>query len=436
MTVTLIAVWAGCVGPWPEDVVPSTIDSDFTLTSNRIWRLQEPVFVVGDAVLTIEPGTRVVGTQGSALIVTRNATLEARGTVDEPILFTSDQPSGERAPGDWGGLVLLGSAPTNEDDPQLEGLDETDVRGIFGGDDPEDSCGALTYARIEYAGFFLNRDSDLNGLTLGGCGSGTIIDYVQTHRTLDDGVEVVGGTVGLRHVLITYPEGDGLDWEGGWRGRAQFLIVQTNGDSTTAIAGENEEDEPDATPRSNPTLFNVTLLGDADPQGASRGLVLADGSAATFRNSIIGGFPGEALDIRGRDSATLANNDITRMTNTIVFESGPNGDTFFLDEKGDDDDDNGLIERDWFEQPDADNLLSADRLMPDGLAIVDLEVAPDEPEEPVFTLNLDAVPADLPTAPVEQDRFWDESANFHGAVRPDTPPGEAWWQGWTRFDPR
>ena len=125
--------------------------------------------------------------------MTRDASLHAAGTADVPIVFTSASRKAP-APRRWGGLVMLGSAPVNQADAHIEGVPANDTRGSFGGDDADGSCGVLEYARIEFAGFEVYANNELNGLTLGGCGSGTIVRHVQVHRSLDDGVEMFGGT--------------------------------------------------------------------------------------------------------------------------------------------------------------------------------------------------------------------------------------------------
>ncbi|HAJ43650.1 MAG TPA: hypothetical protein DCM00_13520, partial [Alcanivorax sp.] len=196
----------------------------------------------------------------SALVITRGASLHAAGNADMPIVFTSGQPQGTRAPGDWGGVVLLGSAPVNQADAHIEGVPANDTRGSFGGDDADGSCGVLEYARIEFAGFEVYANNELNGLTMGGCGSGTIIRHVQVHRSLDDGVEMFGGTADLRHVLITGAGDDSLDWDWGWRGRVQFLIAQQHPNSgDNAFEADNNGNQHDAEPMSEPVMYNVTL---------------------------------------------------------------------------------------------------------------------------------------------------------------------------------
>lgn len=175
--------------------VDADITADTTWSSGSRYILEKTIYVE-NASLTIEPGVVVEGESGSALVVTADAKLFVRGRADSPVVFTSAKPEGARARGDWGGVVLLGRAPVNEPNASIEGLPEGETRGGFGGSDVNDSCGVIEYARIEFAGFEVYKDNELNGLTLGGCGKHTIVRNVQVHRALDDGIEIFGGNGG------------------------------------------------------------------------------------------------------------------------------------------------------------------------------------------------------------------------------------------------
>ena len=289
--------------------VDQDITADATWTADKTYILATHVFVRG-ATLTIEPGTLVKGENDSSLVITTSARLVAEGSASEPILFTSAQPEGGRAAGDWGGLVLLGLAPINVagGSEVIEGFD-AGTEGIeYGGDDAAHDCGSLEYVRIEFAGFELSTDNELNALTLGGCGSDTHIDFIQTHLGADDGVEFFGGTASASHLLVTQPDDDGIDWDFGWSGGAQFVVVQQN-----AVVGnhgfesDNNENDNDATPRSNPTIWNVTLIGsDAEPGEAGKtqgGMMLRRGTGGSINNAIIAYFADWAVDVA--DFATV-----------------------------------------------------------------------------------------------------------------------------------
>src|SRR5262245_26270583 len=177
------------------------------ITEDTVWEdcdyyLRELIYVENGATLTVRSGTTVFGDEGTALIVTSGSKLESRGTEFEPVVFTSSQPEGMRAPGNWGGVALLGRAVVNEPNALLEGVPDVS-RAEYGGTDDAWNCGVLQYTRIEFGGFPIATDNELNGLTLAGCGSDTLIDHVQVHFGDDDGVEVFGGSVNLKYVVVT-----------------------------------------------------------------------------------------------------------------------------------------------------------------------------------------------------------------------------------------
>ncbi|MEP0615975.1 MAG: hypothetical protein ABJC99_10470, partial [Marinobacter sp.] len=154
--------------------IDTDITTDATWKTGSRYILEETIYVE-NASLTIEPGVTVEGENGSALVVTPSAKLFSRGKANNPVVFTSARAEGKRARGDWGGVVLLGLAPVNEAGAAIEGLPAGETRGSFGGTDVSHSCGVLEYTRIEFAGFEVYKDNELNGLTLGGCGKNTIV---------------------------------------------------------------------------------------------------------------------------------------------------------------------------------------------------------------------------------------------------------------------
>jgi len=282
-------------------------------TADHIYVLEGHVFITSGT-HTIDPGVVVQGKNGSSLVITKEATLAATGTAAAPIVFTSAQAT--PASGDWGGVVLLGKAPINVvgGTNNVEGFATSyGDRIAYGGTDTAHNCGTLKYARIEYAGFALAVDNELNGLTLGGCGTTSNIDYVQVHLGLDDGVEVFGGTVDLKHIIITQPDDDGLDWDRGWTGRAQFVIVQQKtGRGDKAIEADNNNNNNELTPRSAPEIWNMTLIGAdgaaSDPQG---GIHLRRGTAGKINNTIVAYFTRFAVDLDGASSVGQYGSNLT-----------------------------------------------------------------------------------------------------------------------------
>lgn len=329
-----LTLTTGCPGPVdPEPTTPAceatlgaVINQDCTLRSGQTYTLTQPTFVA-NAVLTLEPGARILGNRGSALVITPTGRIEANGTAQSPIVFTSSQALGQRAPGDWGGLVLLGRAPINVAGGKefIEGFvasDDPQRSTEYGGTDNAHNCGTLRYVRIEFAGFELAPDNELNGLTLGGCGTATTVDYVQSHMGSDDGVEIFGGTVNVKHLVITGADDDSLDWDLGYTGNIQYLIIQQHpnrGDN--AVEADSNGDAPSAQPRSRPTIWNATLVGSTSPQNPI-GLFLREGTGGFFHNFIITNFGTGAVDVIDADSSALFPNDLA-IRNSIFFANGP-----------------------------------------------------------------------------------------------------------------
>ncbi len=281
--------------------VKGAITADTTWKAENTYVLTEHIFVEGGT-LTIEPGTQVLGKQGSSLVITRDAKINAVGTKEKPIVFTSSEAAGQRLSGDWGGVVLLGRARLNVEGGEsfIEGFAAgSDERTKYGGTDDAHDCGSLKYARIEFAGFKLINNSELNGLTVGGCGSNTELDYVQVHRGTDDGIEFFGGTTNLKHAIVSLTEDDGVDWDFGFSGKIQFLVVQQGGEiGNNGFESDSNEAEHNAEPRSAPQIWNATLIGrTAGGPEKSIGMTLRRGTAGKLNNFILQGFSAGAVDI-------------------------------------------------------------------------------------------------------------------------------------------
>jgi hypothetical protein len=402
--------------------ISGSIIEDTIWRAQTTYRLTGPVFVEGKARLTIEPGTRIIGEFGSALIVTRDAQIYARGQSNEPIVFTSAKPAGERQRGDWGGIVLLGNASINQPSGHIEGVDKEDVRGHFGGQVDSDSCGVLEYVRIEFAGFEVFADNELNGLTMGGCGHNTIARHVQVHQAADDGVEMFGGTADLKNIVITGAKDDSLDWDMGWRGRVQFLVIQQHGDAgDNGFEADNWKKNHSAEPRSNPTMYNVTMIGSDNPDSGQRAMNLRRGTSGEFHNFIITGHSKELLDIRDLETATLARQGELKFSHTIAYGIGDNGNNYFSSETGSKDDDGGFKEAIFFSAQENINF-GADPLLPLAQKI----------DSPNFVPSAGSPAEQLFTSP-PQEEFWDENVNYAGAVRPGINPESSWLYGWTAY---
>lgn len=292
------------------EITAEDITQDTVFEAACTFILTRETYVV-DAELSIEAGTEIQGDQGSALIITNTGRIDASGTSDAPIVFTSSALASEAAPGDWGGVVLLGKARLSWGDTtcdgeagecvgSVEGIAPGNPRGAFGGNADTHDCGTMQYVRIEYAGFQFGDDNELNGLTVGGCGDQTTLSYIQVHRGLDDGVEFFGGTASIDHLIVTGPGDDGLDWDQGWRGKADNLIVHhfsSNTSSPNGIEADNQgSGDNNVQPRSAPEVSNATIIGDGRVEGS--GVVTRVGTWGILDGLVVVGFGGAGYDMR------------------------------------------------------------------------------------------------------------------------------------------
>lgn len=340
-------------GATTEQSLEGALD-DITLTKDTRWRLKGIVSIPNGKTVTIEPGTTIVGDKETlgTLVVQQGGKLVAEGTKDEPIVFTSGLPVGERSAGDWGGLVLLGRAPINEPggSAEVEGFSDPQV---YGGSDPADSSGSLAYVRIEFSGIEIAPDNEINGLTLAGVGSGTKIDHVMVKVTLDDCYEFFGGTVNAKH-LVCYRNGDdGFDFDQGYTGSLQYLFLQqdpSTADETNGLECDNDASDPTVTPITNPTISNITLCGQNGDQAKQQyGFLFRRGFHATVANAIVMGFEA-GVDFRDAPATEVSLTDTVFFGNTVnniaYAEDKPKTDGGLPDE----DDDGGLDEVAWFNE--------------------------------------------------------------------------------------
>jgi len=314
--------------------ISGTITSDLTLTSNNIYALDGAVFVGNDkadsATLTIEAGTTIFGRSGGDyLVVSRDSEIEANGTSSAPIVFTSSQDveGAATSSGQWGGIVLLGNAQSNKCPTdgsscalQVEGVEEG---AVFGGTDDTDSSGSLRYVVVKHAGFEIAPDNELNGITFGGVGSGTTVEFIQVHENADDGIEFFGGTVNAKYVVLTANKDDSVDWDNGFRGNLQYVLVKhadNDGEANRAIEADNDGSTPNKTPQSDVTIANMTIIGNgfdtADKD--SEGVYLREGTKAQLHNFVITGAAGECLEFEAGLTVDQAIAGDTVFTNSVV----------------------------------------------------------------------------------------------------------------------
>ncbi len=302
---------AACVEENGACVLEGAILENTTLTADKAWLLRSAVSVgddSSDVTLTIEAGTTIYGESATNgfLVVTRGAKINAVGTATAPVVFTSDQAVGSRARGDWGGVVLNGKGLLNACSDgaspcEAEGEGGT---GVYGGDDNSDSSGTLKYVRIEFGGTEISPDNEINGLSLQGVGSGTTLEYIQVHRNLDDGIEFFGGAAQVKHLLITHPGDDAIDWDLGYQGKIQFAaVVQASDAGNHGMETDNNEDDNTASPVSSPWVSNLTLIGNEGIDDDNFGLVTRRGSSPKVYALAAAGFSAGCLAIR--DQATF-----------------------------------------------------------------------------------------------------------------------------------
>jgi len=438
--------------------VDSPIITDTIWTADNEYTLSGFIFVKDDAILTIEPGTVIranagTGPSASALIVTRGSKIYALGTASDPIVFTAaaDPMDGTWTAdqgGAWGGVVILGNAPINSNGGvgSAPGLEDV-VEGIpgafgddrlFGGDVADDNSGIFRYVSIRFGGSALGPDNEINGLTLGGVGSSTIIEFVEVFGNADDGVEFFGGTVNTRYMAVGYQGDDGFDYDQGYVGKGQFWFNVAD----ARVNLGNESFEPDNGAEMDgetasqggviggATVLNATFIGAGD--GAGRALRTRDNAFSKYFNSIFTGWEDEAVRIDGDSADRIApGDDATKIELAYnIFDAtsfaGTTADELSHGDEGSGDDEAYLfaasfnnsvvdpllrsVDRGTFVETDA--VTGAGYVEPNGM----LDPRP-QAVSPAFTDDLMAIPAG--------DTFFAE-VDYQGAF------GEVnWLNGWT-----
>lgn len=289
-----------------EKTTPLVEETDLTIVENisvnttwetgNVYRLGGRIAVLSGVTLTIEPGVIVKGEAGSgsnatALLVARGATLIAEGTASQPIIFTSI--ADEIMPGEiaspnldatlnglWGGVIVLGNATISADaaSVQIEGIPASDQNGLYGGSDDTDNSGSIKYISIRHGGANIGEGNEINGLTLGGVGSGTVIENVEIVSNQDDGIEWFGGAVSLKNVVVWNTGDDAIDTDQAWSGTLDNFAIVNPGDECFELDGGEGN-------------FNNmhTITNGSVSAGAAEGLADLDdkGPAGTVGNSYV-----------------------------------------------------------------------------------------------------------------------------------------------------
>jgi hypothetical protein len=342
-------------GPQPGDaVINADITQSRTLFADTTYTLSGYVKVTNGAILTVEPGTRIVGdtsVSGSSLWILRGSRLEANGTAAAPIVFTSQRAAPNRKPGDWGGIIVIGNGIINRNSGGAPILTEGGAAGeaedYAGGTNNADNSGTLRFVRIEFAGFDISGagGQELNGLSMYAVGSGTRLENVEVMAGLDDSFEWWGGAVD-GHNLISYESGDDhFDWSEGYRGRNQFLVAFQSTRLTPTGTGTQSSDprgiEADgcdpavpfctvtetgsSEPFSAPVFANFAIVGPGTTVAGfpadGNGVVLRRGTGGTLDRGIVARWPG--IGLNGRDAWTdsLRLRDSLSITNMVLAEN-------------------------------------------------------------------------------------------------------------------
>jgi hypothetical protein len=426
---TAVDVRPSCGSTGQTLTVPAVMTSDTTWTRCNTYVLpaDTKVAVRAPAVLTIEAGTKITGLANSALVIARGAKIMANGTKDSPILFTSAKAVGSRAAGDWGGVIIMGKAPQNTNSNStpasteaiFEAYGSGEEDGKFGGTEPDDGSGSLKYVRIEFGGVAYLPNREWNNLTLCGVGRGTVVDYIQSHKGADDSIEFFGGTVGVKHLVLTQNEDDGFDTDNGWEGKAQFVVIQHMAPNGTDASNGYESDNHGtsasytALPRTLPTVYNVTMIGKKDyALAGSWGAVFRRGTGGMYYNHIITRFASGVIEVRDQAAMDQITANNLFVKNSIFFDNvGADGNWPAPQATAD------IVEKTIFMNAAWNNRDTVDPMLAD----------PTNLSAPNFK-PMAGSPALTGGAAAPNDGFFDPSATFVGAIGADD-----WTAGWTAY---
>lgn len=329
--------------------LPSTVAADITLTANTVWYLADRVTVgngngemsadptklanglaVQNVTVTIEAGTKIKAKTGTFanLLITRGSQIVAEGTAAAPIVFSSDDDNFD-GNGEWGGLILQGYSQHNTCGTVNTvpcNVDSEGEAGFAGGYNPTDSSGVLKYVIVTEGGYEFAPGNEINGISMIGVGSGTVMDFIQVHGNKDDAIEMFGGTVNMKHLVLTNNLDDTIDWDEGYQGNIQYVIVKQGG-SPDGNAVEADTDGDTASPMlSKPTLANFTFVTDTiDANTAAFNLKARTGGF--FHNGIVTLLPGSrvAKCVAVSGATTQAQRNVSMYFDNIIVNCGAGG---------------------------------------------------------------------------------------------------------------
>ena len=294
-----------------------------TWTSNNTYILNQKVVVDAGATLTIEAGTVIKGSAGagslaSALVVARDGQIFANGTADAPIIMTSIadnldgnlDPSSPDTQGLWGGLLVLGNAPCSFEgdvvEAQIEGIPADDTFGLYGGNDASDNSGVITYVSVRHGGAVIGENNEINGITLGGVGNGTVIENIEVVANSDDGIEFFGGTVNVTNALVWACGDDLIDIDQAYSGTVSNAIVLAGANSDHGL----EIDGPEGSMEDQFTLNNITLVGYFDAEGGEYADYRSNAMGASNNVAAYNFFAGKDVELDNDGVATNYNDGL------------------------------------------------------------------------------------------------------------------------------
>ncbi|MEJ2721319.1 MAG: T9SS C-terminal target domain-containing protein, partial [bacterium] len=436
-------------GPKPEVVIGPGLNSgrteyhqnwNKTLSADTVYVLTGLYFVDSTYTLTIPAGTVVKGDTAATLIVKRGAKIYARGKPLAPIVFTSRKAPNNRDHGDWGGVVILGSAPVNKVEPVIEG---GIIGGSFGGTDPNDNSGVFAYCRIEFPGYRFQLNNEINGLTMGGVGRGTELHHVQVSYSFDDSYEWFGGTVDARNMVAFGGTDDEFDSDFGYSGRLQYLFglrdpvkFDPNGESRGFESDNDENDLSTDEPYTSARASNATLIGPARTNAAIASIpptatfdwssVQRRSTKFSYINTAIIGYP-RGISVRNDSTHAFAcrGDLMIRCSSIAGFSQGNDTSRWPVGAPG-----CALGVNAWFATPSYNNI--GPTRMPDTMGLTNMADLNDPNPIPLSTSEL----ATAGTCTDYNDP-WFEATSYRGAFDPAvTDMNQQWTAWWTNFSPK
>ena len=299
----------------PNSLQGNIEDGSVSLDAGTIYKLTGPLIVREGAALVIPAGTRIeaVGGTSSYIAVAQGGKIFINGTASNPVVRTSGLST--PAAGDWGGLVICGRAPINRGAIASAEVSEL----TYGGTNPTESSGEIRYLRVEYCGAAFNSEKEFNGVSFFGVGNGTVVEFVQVYHGADDGFEFFGGTVNTSNLVAIGNEDDEFDWTEGWSGtNTNWYGKKAFGVGNRGIEADNLEADFNASPISNPTIENLTLIGGIEGSAEPDAIKLRRGTKGIFNNVVLSHFT-DGFDVE--NDQTIAFVGTTLKAENVLFDA-------------------------------------------------------------------------------------------------------------------